>query len=244
LNDDSLSWKAKGILSYLLSKPDDWQIFIEHLKTQSTDGRDSTRTGIHELINAGYVSKQDRRNEVGQIVGVEYIVRENPVKRDDEPITENPKPVKAKPENPTLLNTDSIPNTEKTKNDDVPAAAVSSHDDLDSLVEAVPESRRTKAIKAKVQKALPKYGYEYVLLAIPYSLANSNGNLAAYFGKCVDEGWHEGYDPKEDPQAKNEARARQRAIDDMQKLSSDTLKTLAAAGNRYAKEVLESRGEK
>lgn len=54
LKDKNLSWKAKGIHSYVLSLPDDWKIIIEHLKTISTDGRDSTRSGIQELYNLRY----------------------------------------------------------------------------------------------------------------------------------------------------------------------------------------------
>lgn len=54
LRNEKLSWKAKGIHSYILSLPDDWKIIIEHLKTISKDGRDSTRSGIQELYDLRY----------------------------------------------------------------------------------------------------------------------------------------------------------------------------------------------
>lgn len=57
LKDDRLSWKAKGIHSYILSLPDDWKVILEHLKTVSTDGRDSTTSGIKELYKYRYWQK-------------------------------------------------------------------------------------------------------------------------------------------------------------------------------------------
>lgn len=54
LRNESLSWKAKGIHSYILSLPDDWKVVIEHLKKVSTDGRDSTRSGVQELYDLRY----------------------------------------------------------------------------------------------------------------------------------------------------------------------------------------------
>ncbi|MCP3940161.1 MAG: hypothetical protein GY710_01595 [Desulfobacteraceae bacterium] len=65
LNDDRLSWKAKGLLIYLLSKPDDWQVYIKNLVKQSKDGMDSTYAGIKELIKAGYIIKTDIKDEKG-----------------------------------------------------------------------------------------------------------------------------------------------------------------------------------
>ena len=56
LQDERLSWKAKGLLAYLLSLPDDWQIYINELKNHAKDGRDSTRTAMNELIKFGYIS--------------------------------------------------------------------------------------------------------------------------------------------------------------------------------------------
>lgn len=116
LNDPSISFKAKGLLAYLLSKPNDWQIYIEHLKKTSTDGKDSIASIIKELINANYISRDTMRNEKGQMNGYNYVVYEHPVNRyavtkEVYPETEKPSPVKSetvKPEqaNPSLLNTD------------------------------------------------------------------------------------------------------------------------------------------
>jgi len=53
LRDPNLSWKAKGLFAYLLSLPDDWQIYQKDLVNRATDGDTSLRSGIIELEKAG-----------------------------------------------------------------------------------------------------------------------------------------------------------------------------------------------
>ncbi|MEV2909470.1 helix-turn-helix domain-containing protein [Paenibacillus larvae] len=62
-NDERLSWKAKGLLGYLLSKPDDWQIYECDLIKQSADGRDSVRTALRELEKFGYLTRAVKSEE-------------------------------------------------------------------------------------------------------------------------------------------------------------------------------------
>lgn len=57
LRDVNLSWKAKGIHSYVLSLPDDWKIILTHLKTMATDGDKSMRSGLQELYDLHYWQK-------------------------------------------------------------------------------------------------------------------------------------------------------------------------------------------
>ena len=76
-SDTNLSWKAKGILGYFLSRPDNWTIIVADLIKQSTDGRDSVYSGLKELIKAGYIVREAIR-ESGKILKWEYIVFEEP----------------------------------------------------------------------------------------------------------------------------------------------------------------------
>jgi hypothetical protein len=73
-----LSWKAKGLLGYLLSRPDNWRIIVADLVKQSTDGRDAVYTGLKELINARYIIRERKRLERGRYSSYEYIVLEEP----------------------------------------------------------------------------------------------------------------------------------------------------------------------
>jgi len=76
LSDKELSFKAKGILVYLLSKPDDWQVYENELSRASKDNRHSVRTGIQELIDKGYIIRKKNRTEKGQFAGYDYTVYE------------------------------------------------------------------------------------------------------------------------------------------------------------------------
>ncbi|PTJ07764.1 replication protein [Staphylococcus simulans] len=74
IHDSNISWKAKGILLYLLSRPDDWKIYETELKKHATDGRDSLKTGIKELEEAGYICRTRIRDEKGHFKEYEYQV--------------------------------------------------------------------------------------------------------------------------------------------------------------------------
>ena len=63
LKRNDLSWKAKGILAYIFSLPEDWKIYLEEVATHSTDGIKSFRSGWKELEEAGYVKRFPVRDE-------------------------------------------------------------------------------------------------------------------------------------------------------------------------------------
>lgn len=67
LNDPAISFKAKGILAYLLGKPEDWKLRVSDLENHSSDGKDSIRSALNELRAAGY-AKFERIKKKGVIV--------------------------------------------------------------------------------------------------------------------------------------------------------------------------------
>jgi len=107
LRNKNLSWKAKGLLCYLLSLPDDWEINLKHLENQAKDGSESLRSGLKELEEEGYLLHKSNRNESGQFSGHEWIVYEDPFEDVDKkiPKSENPKLVTQNSANPILLST-------------------------------------------------------------------------------------------------------------------------------------------
>jgi hypothetical protein len=91
LDNDKLSWDAKGLLCYLLSKPDWWEIRFKDLQNKSTCGRDALRGIIRELEKSGYVRKSPNRDERGRVRGWVYEVFEEPITVLLETrVTENP----------------------------------------------------------------------------------------------------------------------------------------------------------
>ena len=72
--DPELSWKAKGILGYLLSRPHDWRVREADIIKRATGGREAVRNGIKELIDAGYVRRYQERTEQGSFAETIYDV--------------------------------------------------------------------------------------------------------------------------------------------------------------------------
>ena len=73
--DSSLSWKAKGLLIYLLSLPKDWNIRISELANHATDGYDSTKRAMDELLASGYIQRGLRvRKEDGRLGDYVYLL--------------------------------------------------------------------------------------------------------------------------------------------------------------------------
>ena len=97
LRDRSLSLKAKGLLSLMLSLPEEWDYTTKGLARICKDGVDSICAGVRELEEHGYVIRQRVRNTNGQLGAIEYTILEQP--RPPEP-----KPGKPERENPVLDN--------------------------------------------------------------------------------------------------------------------------------------------
>ena len=96
LRDKALSLKAKGLLSLILSLPDDWQYNVKGLAAISKEGRSGRTSGLQELEAAGYLERRQLRGEHGKLAQVEYVVFEAP----RPPLAENPATADPATENP------------------------------------------------------------------------------------------------------------------------------------------------
>ncbi len=114
LRDKRLSAKAIGVMSIMLSLPDDWDFTIGGLMQIIKDGRDSIAGALHELERYGYLHREQERVKSGVFGGFVYTLYEEPqtgFPKAVKPKTGFPKAVKPKtaepkPVNPSLLNTD------------------------------------------------------------------------------------------------------------------------------------------
>lgn len=102
LRNKALSLKAKGLLSLMLSLPEDWDYTVKGLAYICKDGIDSINGAIKELEATGYMHRQRVRNDRGQLTTVEYTIREYPKVADnsDTPIEVEPTQEKPIRENP------------------------------------------------------------------------------------------------------------------------------------------------
>ena len=78
LEDDRLSWAARGLLGYLLAKPDDWQLRVTDLCRRGDLGRDGVNRLLKQLRELGYLERRQVRDQRGRVAGYDYTVREVP----------------------------------------------------------------------------------------------------------------------------------------------------------------------
>ena len=84
LRKTDMTLKAKGLLSFMLSLPDDWDYTLKGLAYISKESIDAIREGIRELETAGYILRSRLRNEKGQLAGAEYVIYEHPQSVSDQ----------------------------------------------------------------------------------------------------------------------------------------------------------------
>ena len=117
LRNKELTLKAKGLLSQMLSLPEDWDYTLAGLSQINRESIDAIRTAIWELEKAGYIKRQQGRDAKGKMTAIEYTIYEQPQPPDDTPPgLDNPTL-----ENPMQLNKDiqrtDLPTKEKRNTD-------------------------------------------------------------------------------------------------------------------------------
>ena len=115
LRNANLSLKAKGLLSMMLSLPEDWNYTTRGLAKICKEGVDAIGAALRELEAAGYIVRHKLRDRQGRISDTEYVIYEQPQLRKpdtDSPDTENPYLDKPDTEKPAELNIEK-PNTQK-----------------------------------------------------------------------------------------------------------------------------------
>ena len=120
LKDTSLSLKAKGLLSMMLSLPDEWNYNTRGLAAICKEGVDAISTAIRELEKAGYIIRRQLRGSNGRITDTEYIIYERPqdqgppAPEPDPPEPEAPDLTSPYPENPYVVEPDMAEPRSKT----------------------------------------------------------------------------------------------------------------------------------
>ena len=106
LRNRNLSLKAKGLLSQMLSLPEDWDYTLQGLARINRESIDAIRQAIRELEQAGYIQRSRERDEKGRLRGADYVIFElpQPVPASVSPTLENPTLENPTQENPTLEN--------------------------------------------------------------------------------------------------------------------------------------------
>ena len=85
LRNKELTLKAKGLLSQMLSLPEDWDYTLAGLSQINRESIDAIRTAVWELEKAGYIKRRQGRDEKGKMTAIEYTIYEQPQPPDDTP---------------------------------------------------------------------------------------------------------------------------------------------------------------
>ncbi len=105
LRNKELTLKAKGLLSQMLSLPEDWDYTLAGLSYINRESIDAIRTAVWELEKAGYITRRQGRDEKGKMTAIEYTIYEQPQPPElEKPILENPTAGNPVLENPTTGN--------------------------------------------------------------------------------------------------------------------------------------------
>ena len=162
LRNKELTLKAKGLLSQMLSLPEDWDYTLAGLSHINRESIDAIRTAVWELEKAGYILRRQGRDEKGKMTAIEYTIYEQP-----QPMLENP----------TQLNKDrSITNLSKKEKSITDLSNTDSFPILSpdpSPCRAAPERKGTEAVK---QSAVDIYR-EIIMENIEYDALMQNPKM-------------------------------------------------------------------
>lgn len=151
IEDTGLSWAARGLLGYLLSRPDDWKVLVNDLRKRGDLGRDGIYRLLRELRQAGYMRFVRKRDRQGRIRGSTYIVREIAVSpHPDLPDTDQPNEAVPYTANPGALPTTDLDLRRTTTTPTTTKERSSSCENKNSIVEFaawVPDELRRGALE-------------------------------------------------------------------------------------------------
>ena len=167
LRDPNLSNKARGLLSTMLSLPDNWDYTTRGLAKICKDGVDGITAQLKELEQYGYLIRNRIRDSGGRIVDMEYIIYERP--HTASPDTENPDMVKPdmdlpRLETPAQINIDQRI-TDESNTDLSNTHSILSDEARPSVLAAL-EAKRKEAEYREIIKE--NIGYDYLLSDLPY----------------------------------------------------------------------------
>lgn len=173
LKNKDLSLRAKGLLSVMLSLPEEWDYTLKGLAYISKEGIDAVRAAIRELEAFGYVECRRMRNSKGQLTDTEYVIHEQPVltePKQEQPILENPtldNPIQEEPMQgkSTQLNTNKL-NTKKSNTDILNTYPIKSHqkeiqdaigyDEIEKYRQVIKENIEYSVLRVKLKSDITK----------------------------------------------------------------------------------------
>ena len=162
LKNKELSLKAKGLLSQMLSLPENWDYTLAGLSAINRESKDAIRSAVNELEKAGYIRRRQTVDSRGKFSGNEYIIYEQPQPLSASPssgfpTTGNPSTEKPSSENPTQLKIDQVNIQEEN------TQGSNTH----SILSGTPEMKRKETNRSEIEqyRALIEENIDYIRVA-------------------------------------------------------------------------------
>lgn len=182
LRDNKLSWKAKGLLTYFLSLPDDWNIRLTEIQKWSNVGEYSLKSTFDELVKNGYAKRFRKRDNKGVIRGWGINIYERKNVKNDKENLDDKKSVSGKStevnfplvDNHVLLNTNNTKylnklNTNNTNISNYKYISNGDNDHINLVInewEKIPELEKVSDRKKDIRFIISKYGIDNLLKVI------------------------------------------------------------------------------
>lgn len=223
--EKDMSLKAKGLLSLMLSLPDDWNYNLAGLVRLSKDGKDGVMSALGELEKFGYLKRLRTQDTKGRFTGIEYHIYEQP--QQDNPVADNtkadsPNSVKGNSENQALLNTKLNKYTNDNKNTKELSTNSIALEDAIEVLEVIKDNELRNLyidyIEARriMNAPLTPRGLE-MLMTRCERLSNFDVNVQkALLETAIINNWRNVYAPKEE-----EMRGRNKTLDELRKFYID-----------------------
>lgn len=178
IEDIRMSFKARGLLIYMLSRPDNWKFYTDELvKHSDKDGLSAVKTALREIEAAGYLTRKQGHQKNGQFTSQDWILSDTPVfpPQVEKPSADKPSTEKPLAGNRTLPNTDFKPNTNLPNTDKPLTDAAHTMQDVFTLWEnnwGFPNS----IAQQDLTEWTNKFGNDLVYYCIEYAL---RGNVSS-----------------------------------------------------------------
>lgn len=204
-NDKALSWEARGVMGYLLSKPDNWTVRTRDLVRQSPAGMHKVTRILSELKKAGYIRRERRRLDNGRFEWETVVYESSTIPR----LSSNGLSIDGLPvdgssvngESPHIVNTDSpttdLPNTNGTKSPKrerhTPTLATSSQPSAVDIFLSVTRIKKLDKIPEKVtdwlqeQESYMGAGYHPEALRAAIKAADKEGKESLFDPDRLDQ---------------------------------------------------------
>lgn len=183
--EKGLSLKAKGIMSLMLSLPEDWDYTVAGLATLSKDGIESVRSALRELEKFHYLTMEQTKDKAGKFSSTNYVLHEKPF--TENPITGNPITDKPISEKRTQLNT----NLSSTKK--VSTKKQITHQKKDPFAVASPKLcealRGFEASRKALHKPLTLRAKELIIKKLTKLAPGNEALQVAILDQSVERGW-------------------------------------------------------